>query len=238
MDIPKMKPLKVSRSELDSPQESNKRQRKHISRNEVPKYMWQEKAPTKPVEPKESPMCVASVAELFLPDDLKLNSPKKEDREPPKANVRNLASPTDSEDVDNCSDQFSGLFKLEGIALMHALQKERTEDYVRYRHGFLHPKVPRLMMRLYDHVLKQGGTSDYSDSDIYGADSPFDVNTELPKWYPEIDEENGLSRWQRLSLARDFDVWQWYNIASEDFSMLDTLVWMGVQMQKLFEEGC
>ena len=87
-------------------------------KTQVPKYMWQEKAPTKPVEPKESPMCVASVAELFLPDDLKLNSPKKEDREPPKANVRNLASPTDSEDVDNCSDQFSGLFKLEGIALV------------------------------------------------------------------------------------------------------------------------
>ena len=31
-------------------------------------------------------------------------------------------------------------------------------------------------------------------------------------------------------------VCQWYTIAMEDFSVLDTLVWMGVQMHKLFQD--
>jgi len=58
----------------------------------------------------------------------------------------------------------------------------------------------------------------------------------LPQWFPREDDQGGLSRAKRLDVALDFDIWQWYSIAGEDFSLLDSLVWMGVQMQRLFAD--
>eukprot|EP00277_Geminigera_cryophila_P044758 CAMPEP_0173081980 /NCGR_PEP_ID=MMETSP1102-20130122/17788_1 /TAXON_ID=49646 /ORGANISM="Geminigera sp., Strain Caron Lab Isolate" /LENGTH=235 /DNA_ID=CAMNT_0013957049 /DNA_START=127 /DNA_END=834 /DNA_ORIENTATION=+ len=213
---------------LDSSEEEG-RERKRACRNKSK------------VAPKESPMCVASMATLFLPHDLQLNSPKKDTNAdthampPLEAADSEAAEEHEPEHVGRhhvSSDRLVALFALQGLPLMHALQKERAEDFLLYYQGYLAPNVARSFTALYSHVLSQ---ADVSESPVYGDTSPFNRNTELPKYYPVEDEETGLSRKHRLALALEADIWQWHTIAYEDFSLLDTIVWMGVHMQRFFE---
>jgi len=243
-----MEPRKIRRSSADDAKSAvAPPKRKRISRNEIPKYMWNfnpqpqtSKHNTKKADAKESPMCVASMAELFLPSDLQLNSPKRAQENislPPPPKLHDIAAPepsnSESENDKGRAERLAALMQLQGVELMRALQQAHADEFVTYKHGYLNPQVAGDMSALYAHVLGQG---DVENGPIYGSDSPFCRTTELPQWYPEFDEDSGLTRQQRLTLAHDFDVWQWYTIAMEDFSVLDTLVWMGVQMHKLFQD--
>jgi len=201
--------------------------------------MWPEKNPRikvskespKVQESKESPMCVASMATQFFAGEvpnLKLNSPRKDDESPENLGTmarRIMAEPED-QDMDEAGDGFAPLLKLEGGSLLEALQQARSDDFIRYTNGYLQSHVTSRMTSLYDHVCEERER-------LRGVCDAECV--ELPHWYPKTDENGGLSRQHRLSAALDFDVWQWYSISGEDFSLLDALVWMGVHMQRLFE---
>jgi len=168
---------------------------------------------------KESPLCVASMATQFLPFELTLNSPRKESATDAHT-MPSLASADSEAAEDDENNRLAALLALQGIPLMHALQKERAEDYLRYSSGYLQRNVAFQITSLYAHVLAQADTP---NSPVYGDTSPFNRNTQLPKYYPIEDEDSGLSRKQILDLSLESDIWQWYSIANEDFSLLDTL---------------
>lgn len=236
-----MKPLKLTNDSDEDSQESltassaspRDRPRKRVCRNEVPKYMWPQK---KVAETKQSPLCVASMATAFLPQDMQLNSPKTSERQTCTP-MPTLTAEEDADEQegghDHDKENFAPLFQLQGIPLMEALQKARAEDYISYSNGHLNRHVTPNMTNLYSHVLEQG---DVPNGEVYGDSTPLNRHTQLPVYYPKNDAETGLSRAARLAMARDCDVWQWCAVSQEDFSLLDTLVWMGVQMQRLYAD--
>jgi len=236
-----MKPLELQKKE--DKQGPTTRSRKRISREEVPNYMWPEKVArhSNGQESKESPMCVASMATQFLNDvvpSLKLNSPRNEDA-PNHASTQRAKRNPSPHDVDMGAcvpyDRFAPLLELRGASLVEALQEARSDDYICYIEGYLEQHVAKQMMKLYDHVCEEWeGLSDALGSTP--ACPTWPQTRELPQWFPREDDQGGLSRAKRLDVALDFDIWQWYSIAGEDFSLLDSLVWMGVQMQRLFAD--
>ena len=75
-------------------------------------------------------MCVASMAELFLPDDLQLNSPKRAQGKislPPPPKLHDLAaserSELESENNNGRAERLAALMQLQGVELMRALQQ-------------------------------------------------------------------------------------------------------------------
>jgi len=94
-----------------------------------------------------------------------------------------------------------------------------------YHGGVLNARFVDQIVRLYDHVAAQGDT----DGGVYADDKACD----LPYWCPATDE-SGFSRLERLEMAAEYDVWQWYLVTGENYTLLDTLIWMGVHMSKLW----
>eukprot|EP00802_Teleaulax_amphioxeia_P023159 Tamp_23698.p1 GENE.Tamp_23698~~Tamp_23698.p1 ORF type:complete len:165 (+),score=30.24 Tamp_23698:504-998(+) len=116
---------------------------------------------------------------------------------------------------------------------LEELKKVPAERVIRYEGGYLHKDAAAQMIALYSHVIAQG---DEADGAVYGTRTPFNRNTELPQYYPKDDGSSGMTRHHRFRMALECDVWQWYSIGDEGFTLLDALVWMGVQMKRLFDE--
>lgn len=219
MDIPRMKPLNVMACEGDGlADDGHTQSRKRVCRNK---------------EMHESPMCVASMATQFIPDNMYLNSPKS--KALVSVPIPAAAAPEEHSEtsIPDMSDDVIGTFlQMHGMPLMEALKKTRADQVLRFNKGYLHTRAAPRMTSLYNHVLEQG---DVSNGAVYGDCTTLDRLTQLPHYYPRECEGGGPTRQERMLLALEADAWQWCDIAEEDFSLLDALVWMGVQMRRLFE---
>jgi hypothetical protein len=117
------------------------------------------------------------------------------------------------------------LHQLEQGELITRLKEIQLDDMIDYHGGVLNARFVDQIIRLYDHVAAQGD----AEQGIYSDDKACD----LPYWCPAMDE-SGFSRLERLEMAAEYDVWQWYLVTGENYSLLDTLIWMGVHMSKLW----
>eukprot|EP00290_Baffinella_frigidus_P032447 CAMPEP_0180273682 /NCGR_PEP_ID=MMETSP0988-20121125/4928_1 /TAXON_ID=697907 /ORGANISM="non described non described, Strain CCMP2293" /LENGTH=236 /DNA_ID=CAMNT_0022244875 /DNA_START=174 /DNA_END=884 /DNA_ORIENTATION=+ len=181
--------------------------------------------------PLLSPNCVVT-ANAFLPaqDALSLGEPASKPATSKGAKGRLSArhgTPKEGRMPHAC--WWRQLQSLSGTELIERLRTISIDEMIDYHGGVLNARFVELIIELYDHVCQQG---DAADGGIYGEASPID-NSCLPKWYPG-DDGAGFSRIERLKMAVEYDAFQWYMISSENYSMLDTLVWMGVHLQKLF----
>mmetsp|Transcript_32828 Transcript_32828/g.82796 ORF Transcript_32828/g.82796 Transcript_32828/m.82796 type:complete len:286 (-) Transcript_32828:44-901(-) len=117
------------------------------------------------------------------------------------------------------------LHQLQQDDLVVRLREIQLDDMIDYHGGVLNARFVDQIVRLYDHVAAQGDVKE----GIYSDDKACD----LPYWCPAVDE-SGFSRLERLEMAAEYDVWQWYLVTGENYSLLDTLIWMGVHMSKLW----
>ena len=92
----------------------------------------------------------------------------------------------------------------------------KLDEMIDYHGGLLNGDFTKAILDLYEHVVEEGDNSDQ----IYNDESVEDMK--LPLWLPKKDDQ-GLSRRARLEMAVEFDVWQWYLITNENFTLLDTL---------------
>jgi len=186
-----------------------------------------------------SPNCVIAIADNY-PEELILPPPETqpphlEDPEPrPLRRASKSAEERAGEEEEEVPHLcwWQQLRSLNGPPLMERLKSVCVDEMLDYHGGVLNARFVDLILELYDHVASQGDGAREPDS-VYGAASPYDPETELPYWSPKSDSA-GFGRMERLRLAAEYDVWQWYLVTGENYSLLDTLVWMGVHVRKLF----
>mmetsp|Transcript_57067 Transcript_57067/g.150384 ORF Transcript_57067/g.150384 Transcript_57067/m.150384 type:complete len:129 (-) Transcript_57067:166-552(-) len=123
--------------------------------------------------------------------------------------------------------------RLKGKKLIDRLDEIKLEEMIDYHGGVLNEEFTKAIVNLYDHVVSEGDDTS-SPTCIYKADSSDDMK--LPHWIPKVDEK-GVSRKEMLQTSVEYDVFQWWQITSESFSLLDTVVWMGVQIRDKMEGG-
>jgi len=121
------------------------------------------------------------------------------------------------------------LHSLEQRRLVDRLKDIQLDDMIDYHGGVLNARFVEQIIGLYDLLAAQGDDDKPSDN-IYAETA---LGVELPYWCPKEDD-SGFTRTERLEMAAEYDVWQWYTITGENYSLLDTLLWMGIQMKKLW----
>eukprot|EP00286_Rhodomonas_abbreviata_P015275 CAMPEP_0181322994 /NCGR_PEP_ID=MMETSP1101-20121128/19534_1 /TAXON_ID=46948 /ORGANISM="Rhodomonas abbreviata, Strain Caron Lab Isolate" /LENGTH=234 /DNA_ID=CAMNT_0023430963 /DNA_START=130 /DNA_END=834 /DNA_ORIENTATION=+ len=192
-----------------------------------------------------SPQCVISIASEF-PEEMMLGPPEvapPEVEAPVKSNppvgeisprpqARHAHGRKESGEDEALPHMcwWKQLRSLNGTKLMQRLKEMQVDEMIDYHGGVLNARFVELIVELYDHVASQGDTP---NNGVYDEHSPYDPETDLPYWCPKVDEE-GFGRMERLRMAAEYDVWQWYLVTGENYSLLDALVWMGVHMRKLF----
>uniref|UniRef100_A0A7S0MLC6 Uncharacterized protein n=1 Tax=Cryptomonas curvata TaxID=233186 RepID=A0A7S0MLC6_9CRYP len=125
------------------------------------------------------------------------------------------------------------LMRLKGKKLIDRLEEIKLEEMIDYHGGLLNEDFTKAIVNLYDHVISEGDDQS-SPNCIYNAESLDDMK--LPHWIAKVDE-HGVCRKDTLTAAVEFDVFQWWQITTENFSLLDTVVWMGVQIRDKMEDG-
>mmetsp|Transcript_10592 Transcript_10592/g.16594 ORF Transcript_10592/g.16594 Transcript_10592/m.16594 type:complete len:207 (+) Transcript_10592:151-771(+) len=184
----------------------------------------------------KSPHCVVALshfgedpAELHLPSpeiSAANSSPRQTLRH---ANRPKAQSPKEHHQVPHLC-WWRQILSLNGKNLMKRLKEIQLDEMIDYHGGVLNCKFIELCMEVYDHVCMQGDTA---ENEVYAPGSSYDRETELPYYIPCVDS-SGFGRLECLQMAAEYDVWQWYQITGENYSMLDALVWMGVHLEKLF----
>eukprot|EP00291_Cryptomonas_curvata_P019385 CAMPEP_0172166420 /NCGR_PEP_ID=MMETSP1050-20130122/8971_1 /TAXON_ID=233186 /ORGANISM="Cryptomonas curvata, Strain CCAP979/52" /LENGTH=159 /DNA_ID=CAMNT_0012837027 /DNA_START=308 /DNA_END=785 /DNA_ORIENTATION=- len=135
-------------------------------------------------------------------------------------------SPKMTFDSPNCVSSeaetaFSPPFALELKASDRSIGGEKLEEMIDYHGGLLNEDFTKAIVNLYDHVISEGDDQS-SPNCIYNAESLDDMK--LPHWIAKVDE-HGVCRKDTLTAAVEFDVFQWWQITTENFSLLDTVVW-------------
>mmetsp|Transcript_59764 Transcript_59764/g.146810 ORF Transcript_59764/g.146810 Transcript_59764/m.146810 type:complete len:250 (-) Transcript_59764:470-1219(-) len=206
-----------------------------------------------------SPNCVAAVADMSLaPPSMELGGAKpavksperqlkhktaKKDAEvvppppppPVEADAKANANPFESvrhhkhhggdEDLPHAC-WWTQLLELKGETLIERLRNTQLDELIDYHGGVLNARFVEKIVRLYDHVNCQADV----EGGVYAKEG---ADLELPYLCPGADQ-SGFSRLERLEMAAEYDIWQWYLVTGENYNLLDTLVWMGVQMKKLW----
>mmetsp|Transcript_30423 Transcript_30423/g.59431 ORF Transcript_30423/g.59431 Transcript_30423/m.59431 type:complete len:275 (+) Transcript_30423:255-1079(+) len=178
------------------------------------------KSPRGAKSPKKAPE-----ASIPPPPALPDSPSTKDQRKSQGEAVRHQTATDNSEEQLPHRCWWKQLHHLKQHELISRLKEIQLDDMIDYHGGVLNARFVDQILRLYDHVAAQGD----AENSVYKDDKAGD----LPYWCPATDE-SGFTRLERLEMAAEYDVWQWYLVTGENYSLLDTLIWMGVHMSKLW----